>query len=100
MSQLPIELNVGRRTYRVAAAKGDEARLRALTARVDALFASILEADPSMDRDHTLFLTTLQLAAEVAEHQAKLDEQATAVTRFHRQLTERLGRLLPPTELP
>lgn len=98
MSQQPLELTVGRRTYRVAAAKGDEMRLRGLAARVDALFTSILDADPSMDRDHTLFLTTLQLAAELAEHQAKLDDQATAVTRFHRQLTERLGRLLPTTE--
>jgi cell division protein ZapA (FtsZ GTPase activity inhibitor) len=97
MSPSSLALTVGRRTYRVAAAHGEEARLQGLAARVDALFTSILEADPSMDRDHILFLITLQLAADLAEHQTRLDDQATAVTRFHRQLTERLGRLLPPT---
>jgi cell division protein ZapA (FtsZ GTPase activity inhibitor) len=92
-----IELPIGGRTYKLATSAGDETRLRALASRVDAMLRELKMADPNIDRDRQLVLTCLQLVADLAESHQKLDDQATAVTHFHRTLTDRLERLLPPT---
>lgn len=96
MSSL-IDLNIGGRTYKLATSSGEETRLRALAARVDAMLQELKLADPNIDRDRQLVLTCLQLVADLAESHQKLDDQATSVTHFHRTLTERLERLLPPS---
>jgi cell division protein ZapA (FtsZ GTPase activity inhibitor) len=68
-----------------------------LAARVDALVAELKLADPAIDRDRMLILACLQLVADLSDAHQKLDEQATAVTHFHRNLSERLEQLLPPS---
>lgn len=91
-----IDLPIAGRTYRVATASGEETRLKGLAARIDAMLNELKNADANIDRDRMLILTCLQLVAELSEAHTKLDEQATAVTHFHRTLTERLENLLPP----
>lgn len=92
-----IDLTIAGRTYKLATGSGEETRLRALAARVDAMLQELKLSDQHIDRDRQLVLTCLQLVAELAEAHQKLDDQATAVTHFHRTLTERLEHLLPPT---
>ncbi|TKW61456.1 MAG: cell division protein ZapA [Blastochloris viridis] len=89
-----IDLTIGGRTYRLATSTGDETRLKALAARVDAMLNELKQADPNIDRDRQLILTCLQLMAELSEAHTKLDDQATAVTYFHRTLAERLETLI------
>jgi cell division protein ZapA (FtsZ GTPase activity inhibitor) len=91
------DLTIAGRTYKLAAPEGQENRLKALAARVDAMLSELKLADPNIDRDRQLILSCLQLAADLSEAHQKLDEQATAVTHFHRSLSERLEQLLPPT---
>lgn len=91
------DLTIAGRTYKLAASEGQETRLRGLAARVDAMLSELKLADPNIDRDRQLILTCLQLTADLAEAHQKLDDQATAVTHFHRNLSERLEQLLPPT---
>ncbi|RYG62119.1 MAG: cell division protein ZapA [Alphaproteobacteria bacterium] len=92
-----IDLNIAGRTYKLTTSAGDETRLKALAARVDAMLQELKLADPNIDRDRQLILTCLQLVADLAEAHQKLDDQATAVTHFHRTLSDRLERLIPPT---
>ena len=89
-----IDLPIAGRTYRVATASGEETRLKALAARVDAMLNELKHADPNIDRDRQLILTCLQLMAELSEAHNKLDAQATAVTYFHRTLADRLENLI------
>ena len=91
-----IDLPIGGRTYRVAISAGEDTRLKALASRLDAMLQELKLADPNIDRDRQLVLTCLQLVAELSDAHQKLDDQATAVTHFHRNLTDRLERLLPP----
>ncbi len=93
MSSL-IDLTIAGRPYRMATSSGDETRLKALAARVDAMLQELKMADQNIDRDRQLILTCLQLAADLADAHQKLDDQATAVTHFHRTLSERLERLI------
>lgn len=90
-----FDITIGGRNYRLAGQSGQETRLKALAARVDALVDELKSADPAIDRDRMLILTCLQLAADLADAHQKLDEQVTAVTHFHRNLSERLEKLLP-----
>ena len=90
-----IELLIAGRTYKLSTAAGEETRLRALSARLDAMLQELKHADPNIDRDRQLILTCLQLVADLAEAHQKLDDQATAVTQFHRTLADRLENLLP-----
>lgn len=90
-----IDLTIAGRTYKLATTAGDETRLKALAARVDAMLQELKHADPNIDRDRQLILTCLQLVADLAEAHQKLDDQATAVTHFHRTLADRLEKLLP-----
>lgn len=92
-----IDLTIAGRTYKLATSAGEETRLKALAARVDAMLQELKMADPNIDRDRQLILTCLQLVADLAESHQKLDDQATAVTHFHRALSDRLERLLPPS---
>ncbi|RYD47378.1 MAG: cell division protein ZapA [Verrucomicrobiaceae bacterium] len=92
-----IDLNIAGRTYKLSTTAGDETRLKALAARVDAMLQELKMADPNIDRDRQLILTCLQLVADLAEAHQKLDDQATAVTHFHRTLSDRLERLIQPT---
>ncbi len=89
-----IDLNIGGRNYRLATTTGEETRLKALAARVDAMLNELKLTDPNIDRDRQLILTCLQLMAELSEAHSKLDDQATAVTYFHRTLAERLENLI------
>lgn len=89
-----VDLIIGGRSYRLATTTGEETRLKALAARVDAMLNELKNADPDIDRDRQLILTCLQLMAELSEAHGKLDEQATAVTSFHRALAERLEGLM------
>lgn len=91
-----IELTIAGRTYKMATPSGEETRLKALAARVDAMLQELKLADPNIDRDRQLILTCLQLVADLSEAHQKLDDQATAVTHFHRTLSDRLESLLPP----
>ncbi len=91
-----IDLTIAGRTYRMATGAGEETRLRALAARLDAMLQDLKMQDPNIDRDRQLILTSLQLVADLAEAHQKLDDQATAVTHFHRTLADRLETLLPP----
>ena len=91
-----IDLTIAGRTYRVITEQSEETRLKALASRVDAMLNELKQADPDIDRDRQLILTCLQLMAELSESHAKLDLQATAVTHFHRMLSDRLENLLPP----
>ena len=90
-----IDLTIGGRTYKLATASGEETRLKALASRVDAMLQELKSADQNIDRDRQLVLTCLQLVAELSDAHQKLDDQATAVTHFHRTLAERLETLLP-----
>ena len=90
-----IDLTIAGRSYKMATSAGDETRLRALAARVDAMLQELKLADPNIDRDRQLILTCLQLVAELSDAHQKLDDQATATTHFHRTLAERLERLMP-----
>ena len=90
-----IDLTIAGRTYKLATGAGEETRLRALSARLDAMLQELKMADPNIDRDRQLILTCLQLVADLAEAHQKLDDQATAVTHFHRSLADRLELLLP-----
>lgn len=90
-----VEVMMAGKSYRFAAPVGQESRLKALAARVDALLADLRQGDPSMDRDRLLILACLQLTSDVADANAKLDDQASAVTQFHRGLAERLEKMLP-----
>lgn len=90
-----IDLTIAGRTYKMTTSAGEETRLKALASRVEAMLLDLKHADPNIDRDRQLILTCLQLVAELAEAHQKLDDQATAVTHFHRQLSDRLESLLP-----
>lgn len=91
-----VELLIAGRSYKIATPSGEETRLKALASRVDAMLQELKLSDQNIDRDRQLILTCLQLVAELAEAHQKLDDQATAVTHFHRTLTDRLETLLPP----
>lgn len=91
-----IDLTIAGRTYKMATGAGEETRLRALASRLDAMLQELKMADANIDRDRQLILTCLQLVADLAEAHQKLDDQATAVTHFHRNLADRLESLLPP----
>ena len=91
-----IDLTIAGRTYKMATGAGEETRLRALASRLDAMLQELKMADANIDRDRQLILTSLQLVADLAEAHQKLDDQATAVTHFHRSLADRLETLLPP----
>lgn len=95
MSVIQMEVQIGGRGYRFATPAGQETRLKALAARVDALLADLKNTDPAVDRDRQLILACLQLSSDVADAHQKLDEQATAVTLFHRGVNERLEKLIP-----
>lgn len=90
------EITIGGRSYKLATTAGQENRLIGLSARIDAMLSELKLADPAIDRDRQLILTCLQLMADLSEAHQKLDEQATAVTHFHRNLADRLEQLLPP----
>jgi cell division protein ZapA (FtsZ GTPase activity inhibitor) len=90
-----IDLTIAGRTYKLTTNQGEETRLKALASRLDAMLQELKHADPNIDRDRQLILTCLQLVADLAEAHQKLDDQATAVTHFHRTLSERLENLLP-----
>jgi cell division protein ZapA (FtsZ GTPase activity inhibitor) len=90
-----IDLTIAGRTYKLTIASGEETRLKALASRLDAMLQELKHTDPNIDRDRQLILTCLQLVADLAEAHQKLDDQATAVTHFHRTLSERLENLLP-----
>ncbi len=89
-----VEVTVGGRSYRFASPPEQEQRLRALAARVDALLNNMRGAEPHADRDRHMLLACLTLASDIADANDKLDAQVSAVTQFHRQLTERLSVLL------
>ncbi|MBI1308933.1 MAG: cell division protein ZapA [Proteobacteria bacterium] len=95
MSVVQTEVTIGGRSYRFATPTGQEARLKALAARVDAMVNELKSADPNTDRERQLILTCLELASDLADAHQKLDEQATAVTHFHRAVNERLEKLMP-----
>ncbi|NBV54922.1 MAG: cell division protein ZapA [Proteobacteria bacterium] len=95
MSVVHVDVVMGGRSYRFAAPAGQETRLKALAARVDALLTDLRQSDPNTDRDRLLVLACLQLTSDVADAHGKLDDQASAVTQFHRGLAERLEKLLP-----
>jgi cell division protein ZapA (FtsZ GTPase activity inhibitor) len=95
MSVIQVEVTIGARAYRFATPVGQESKLKALSARVDAMLAEIRAADPATDRDRQLILACLELASDLADAQQRLDAQATAVTHFHRAVNERLEKLLP-----
>jgi hypothetical protein len=42
-----------------------------------------------------MVLCCLTMASDLSEADGRLDEQASAVTQFHRQLTDKLSALLP-----
>lgn len=92
---IQMEVTIGGRGYKFATPQGQEGRLKALSARVDAMLAELKRADANIDRDRQLILACLQLASDVADAHQKLDDQVAAVTHFHRNLTERLEKLLP-----
>lgn len=91
-----IDLTIAGRTYKLATTAGEETRLKALASRLDAMLQELKLSDPNIDRDRQLIVTCLQLVADLAEAHQKLDDQATAVTHFHRSLADRLETLLPP----
>lgn len=96
MSVIQVEVTIGARAYRFAAPVEQEPKLKALAARVDAILTEIRTSDPATDRDRQLILACLELASDLADAHRKLDEQATAVTHFHRAVNERLEKLIPP----
>lgn len=92
---IPVDVTIGGRSYRFAAPADQIDRLKALSARVDALVDSMRQAEPGADRDRQMVLACLTMASDLDDAQLKLDGQATAVTQFHRQLTDKLTALLP-----
>lgn len=96
---LPVDVTIGGRSYRLAAPQGEGQRLKALAARVDAVLEDMKQSAGYVDRDRQLILTCLQLASSLDDAHSKLDAQATAVTHFHRRLSERLEKLLPHAQL-
>lgn len=100
MSVLPVDVTIGGRTYRLAAPAGQEARLKALAARVDAVVEDIRQGNSDIDRDRHLILTCLQLVSSLDDSHQKLDAQTMAVTHFHRRLSERLERMLDAEARP
>jgi cell division protein ZapA (FtsZ GTPase activity inhibitor) len=92
---VPVEVMLGGRTYRFAAPDNQIERLQQLAARVDALFTEMRHTEPHADRDRQMVLCCLTLASDLADAGARLDDQASAVTQFHRQLTDKLANLLP-----
>lgn len=98
MSVIQAEVIIGNRSYKFASPADQQTRLRALAARVDAMLNELKLADPNIDRDRQLILTCLQLSSDLSDAQQKLDDQAVAVTQFHRGLAERLEKLMPKAE--
>lgn len=92
---LPVDVTIGGRSYRFAAPAEQLEHLKNLAARVDALFAETREGEPHAERDRLMVLCCLTMASDLAEAGTKLDDQASAVTQFHRQLADKLGALLP-----
>ncbi|MFO0500207.1 MAG: cell division protein ZapA [Pseudomonadota bacterium] len=92
---LPVDITIGGRIYRFAAPAEQLEHLQKLAARVDALFAETRSSEPNADRDRLMVLCCLTMASDLAEADGRLDEQASAVTQFHRQLTDKLSALLP-----
>lgn len=95
MRGVPIEVIVGQKNYRLAVPQGQEARVKSLGARVDAIVNAMRESDTTMDRDRVLVMSLLQLAGDLAATQQDLDSHSAAVTTFHRDLATQLERLLP-----
>jgi cell division protein ZapA (FtsZ GTPase activity inhibitor) len=91
---LPTTIVIAGKDYRLMVPPGEEARIKALSARVDAMVAEMRQADPGIDRDRMLVLTCLQLAADMATAQEQTDTSSAAISRFHRQLADRLESLL------
>lgn len=90
-----MNVMIAGRAYPLAVDKGQENKVNALAAHVDAILADLKRADPLMDRDRQLILCALQLASEVGDYQERLDDQNTSVMRFHRDLATRLEQLIP-----
>ncbi len=95
MHALPVDITIGGRVYRFAAPADQLEHLQKLAARVDALFAETRAGEPNAERDRLMVLCCLTMASDLSEADGRLDEQASAVTQFHRQLTDKLSALLP-----
>lgn len=94
VSAVPTTITVGGKDYRMVVPAGEENRIKALAARVDGMLADLRRADPNIDRDRQLLLACLELADSLGQVQTKADAQNDAVSRFHRQLAERLESLI------
>ncbi|HEX2858950.1 MAG TPA: cell division protein ZapA [Alphaproteobacteria bacterium] len=94
VSAVPTTITVGGKEYRMVVPAGEEGRIKALAARVDGMLADLRRADPNIDRDRQLLLACLELADSLGHAQSKAETQNEAVSRFHRQLAERLESLI------
>jgi cell division protein ZapA (FtsZ GTPase activity inhibitor) len=90
-----IEVMIAGRAYKLAVDPSQETKVKAVAAQIDGTLADFKRANPNIDRDQMLVLACFQWASQAAESSDRLDEQGLSVMKFHRELANRLERMLP-----
>lgn len=90
-----IEVMIAGRAYKLAVDATQESKVKAVAAQIDGTLAEFKRSNPSIDRDQMLVLACFQWASQASENAEKLDEQGLSVMKFHRELANKIEKLLP-----
>ena len=90
-----IEVMIAGRSYKLAVDPSQETKVKAVAAQIDGTLAEFKRANPNVDRDQMLVLACFQWASQATEAADKLDEQGLSVMKFHRELANKIEKMLP-----
>lgn len=90
-----IEVMIAGRGYKLAVDPSQETKVKAVASQIDATMAEFKRANPNIDRDQMLVLACFQWASQATESIERMDEQGLSVMKFHRELANKIEKLLP-----
>lgn len=94
MSQKPLDLTIGNRSYRLSVEEGQEHRVESVAAMLDGYIEKMLQSGgQGMDRDRLLVMAGIMMADDFFTLQQEKDMEEKTLTSFHNALASRLEEL-------